>query len=81
MAIEPTDIQSGEEVYYLRGNLPAKAEVSNTSSLPEVATQTNTYFLKGEGSRKFTTDVGKANSIYTIKQDFIDAITDLINDL
>lgn len=82
MAVDPTELQSGETVYYMNGNLPAAGEVAKTNTEPlDVDTQSDIYYLVGQGSKKFTLTPGKANSIYSTQEDFIDAITTLIEAL
>jgi len=82
MAIDPTEIQIGETVYLMNNNLPATGEISNTVTEPtDIDTQYDTFYLKGQGNRKFTTLPGTINSVYTTKEDFISAMTTLINNL
>jgi len=82
MAVDPTTIQSGEAIYFMNGNLPTAGEVAKTNTEPlDVDTQSDTYYLVGQGTKKFTLESGKVNSIYTSKEDFIDALTILINAL
>lgn len=82
MAVDPTEIQIGETVYIMNNNLPAIGEISNTVTEPTaVDSQIDTFYLKGQGNKKYTTEAGKVNSVYTTKEDFITAMETLINNL
>lgn len=78
---EPTPIQTGETVYFLKRNFPATARVVGTDSEFTITSQSDSYLLEGEGQKEFVIgddNFSQPNMIYTSAEDFEEALLNRI---
>lgn len=79
--LKPTEIQTGETVYFLKRNFPSTARIIGTNTEFTNSSQADSYLLEGQGSKEFVIgdeNFSLPNMIYTSAEDFEDALANRI---